>query len=304
MTTKTNDLLLDVREIESITFGIFSTSDILKMAVAEINSTKLTGGLGTVYDDRMGTIDNGKTCVTCLGLPKDCPGHFGYIQFNEAIINPLFYKETRTMLSCFCISCYRTILTEDQMNLTGLNKSKGKKRYLKYLARIEKIDECCYCGHPQPEFKFSTTDNNISMVYKQKGNNKVSIILSVDEIKKIFNNVSDNDVKLLGFEPEIFHPRNYIMELFPVIPPVSRPYVMADGNLCDDDLTNQIIEIIKCNNHLSKEKDPTMSESKKQKYLQSLKFRVATFMNNSSSKAKHNVSGRAIKGLKERLTGN
>jgi len=34
-----------------------------------------------------------------------------------------------------------------------------------------------------------------------------------------------------------------------------------------------------------------------------LKFRIATFYNNSSSKAKHTTSGRAIKGLKERLTG-
>jgi hypothetical protein len=46
-----------------------------------------------------------------------------------------------------------------------------------------------------------------------------------------------------------------------------------------------------------------ISDTKKQKHLQSLKFRIATFYNNSSGRAKHSTNGRAIKGIKERLTG-
>ena len=103
------------------------------------------------------------------------------------------------------------------------------------------------------------------------------------------------------------HPRNLIMSQFPVIPPCARPFVLADGNICDDDLTNQILEIIKANNILKKDDnekddDPKII-AKKQKAVQSLKFRISTFYNNSQGKSKHPTNGRPIKGLKERITG-
>jgi DNA-directed RNA polymerase beta' subunit len=293
----------DIREIESITFGIYSTDELLKLSVAEINSTKLTGGPGTVYDDRLGTIENNKICETCKLTAKFCSGHFGHIVLNENIIHPLYYKQVKELLRCFCIKCCRILILKDQILLEGLNKFKKHKRFQRILAKLEKIDECCHCSQPQPEIKFSSTENTMSKVYKQKNNQKMSIILTVDEIKKIFDNITDEDVELLGFDPSLVHPRNYIMSIFPVIPPCCRPYVVADGNYCDDDLTNQILEIIKSNNHLNPELEPQMNESKRQKYVQSLKFRVLTFYNNSCGKAKHTTNGRPIKGLKERITG-
>jgi DNA-directed RNA polymerase beta' subunit len=75
---------------------------------------------------------------------------------------------------------------------------------------------------------------------------------------------------------------------------------MADGNICDDDLTNQYTEIIKANNHLE-ELDP--NDTKYQKFLQAIKFRLLTLYNNSQGRSKHTTSGRPIKGIKERLTG-
>jgi DNA-directed RNA polymerase beta' subunit len=140
------------------------------------------------------------------------------------------------------------------------------------------------------------------MIYKQKVSNKVSVVLSVEEIETIFNNVLNEDLEIIGYDPKLVHPRNFILSVFPVIPPHARPWVIADGNYCDDDLTNQLIEIIKSNNHLTKDEE-NMSESKRQKHLQSLKFRILTFINNSSGKAKHS-SGRPIKSLKERMSGN
>ena len=62
------------------------------------------------------------------------------------------------------------------------------------------------------------SDNLISMVYKDKIKGKISIVLQVDEIKKIFDNVSIEDVKLLGFNPDLMQPKNLILTVFPVIP--------------------------------------------------------------------------------------
>jgi DNA-directed RNA polymerase beta' subunit len=289
---------LDTREIASITFGVYSNEEILKLSVAEINNTKLNGEAGSVYDGRMGVIENGgKVCLTCNMTAKFCNGHQGHIQLNEPILHPLFYKEIRDYLASFCIKCFRLLLTPEQIQLNGFSKIKTK-----LFLKDKKVEECGHCDSPQPDFKYSPTDNSISMIYKQKGLNKISIVLSVDEIRNTFNHIIDEDLLLIDCNPKLVHPKNFIMSVFPVLPPCSRPFVIADGNYCDDDLTNQILEIIKANNHLAKD-DVIMSETKRQKYLQSLKFRITTFYNNSSGKAKHSTSGRKIKGLKERLTG-
>jgi DNA-directed RNA polymerase subunit A' len=286
----------DIREIKSISFGVYSPEEIINMAVCKVDNTKLNGEPGSVYDERMGTIENGKTCPTCNQTQKHCIGHFGFIELNEPIIHPLFYKEVREILSFFCIKCYRLLITKEHIKLHSLGKSKIRK-----ILKDRKFEECSHCEHPQPEFKYLPTENSISMVYKQKSG-KVSIVLTVEEIKTTLDNIIDEDLEILGIKPNLNHPKNMIMTVFPVIPTTCRPWVIADGNYCDDDLTNQLIEIIKSNNYLSKD-EPNMSESKRQKHLQSLKFRIATFYNNSSGKSKHSTSGRPVKGLKERITG-
>lgn len=296
----------DTREIEQITFGILSAEEIINMAVCEINSPKLCNtdkaAYNTVYDPRLGTIDNSVTCQTCSeGLWK-CPGHFGYIKLNEPVLHPLYYKQVVQFIKCFCIKCNKLLISEEQLILNNLTRLRGIKRFEKIIEKIEKIDLCINCAHPQPDIRYTVTDNMISLVYKDKEKGKIMIPFPVDEIKKMFENVMQNDMKLLGFTSDL-HPKNLIITVFPVIPVVARPYVWADGNICDDDLTVQIVEIVKANNHLAQVDDIPLSDTKKQKYYQSLKFRITTFYNNSSGKAKHSTSSRAIKGIKERLTG-
>ncbi len=300
--------VISVQEIDEIVFGIFSPEEIKKMAVCEVNSPKLcnndkNSSHGTVYDSRMGTIENGIPCVTCKLDLWQCPGHWGYIILNEGVVHPLFFKQVVNFLRCFCSKCYKLLITKDQILLNNFNRFKGINRFVKILDKLEKLDMCIHCSHPQPTIKYTASDNSIAMVYKDKDKGKVSIILQVDEIKKIFDNINNSDVVLLGFNPELMHPRNLIITIFPVLPISSRPYVITDGNICDDDLTIQLVEIIKANNHLFSPDGVPLDENKKLKALQSLKFRISTFYNNSSGKAKHSTNGRAIKGIKERLAG-
>ena len=125
------------------------------------------------------------------------------------------------------------------------------------------------------------------------------IILNDTDIKKIFDNIPDEDVILLGFNPDFMHPKNLVLSVLPVIPPRARPYVIADNVTCDDDLTNQYIEIVKANKNLL---DPDVTDTKKEKSIQTLKFRIKTLMNNSQGKSRC-TSGRPIKGIKERISG-
>jgi len=104
---------------------------------------------------------------------------------------------------------------------------------------------------------------------------------------------------LIGFNPEHMHPKHLIISVLPVIPPRARPYVIADSVTCDDDLTMTYTEIVKANKNLL---DPEITETKKEKSIQTLKFRIKTLMNNSQGRARH-TNGRPIKGIKERLSG-
>ena len=294
----------DVKEIYCIEFGLYTPDEILKMSVCEITNTKLSGP-GSVYDERMGpNMDTNSNCVTCKQSYQECTGHFGYIKLNEPIIHPQYYRQVVGLLKCFCKKCYRLLITKEHLILKNIDKYKGERKYNAILNKLEKIDVCCHCDSPQPNIVYSAKENVISMMYNNSSENKerkkISVVMSVNDIKNIFDNISNEDVSMIGFNPNRIHPRSLVISVFPVIPPSTRPCVITDGNICDDDLTNQIIEIVKANNQLESKEE---KEIKRHKIYQSLKFRISTFYNNSAGKAKHPTNKRPLKGLKERISG-
>jgi DNA-directed RNA polymerase beta' subunit len=280
-------------ELSSIDFGLSSPEEVKKNSIARIYTSKLSGE-GSVYDERMGPMENNIKCVTCSLDCRDCAGHFGHIELVEPTMHPMFHRIIASFLKCFCFSCHRLIISEDHIKLLGMNKFTKEARFNKILDKIEKSDCCFHCQYPKSKIVYSSTDGIIFMCH-----NNIKVALEEEEIKKIFYGVVNEDVILLGFDPNISHPRNLIIVNLPVIPPRSRPYIITDGVTCDDDLTIQYLEIIKANNHLEEE---NLNDTKKQKYIQTLKFRIKTLMNNSQSRARHS-NGRALKALKERITG-
>jgi len=296
----------DIKEISLITFGIYSDKEIKDMSVCNLDNPK-KNGYGTVYDPRMGSTDSSEICETCKEDAEICPGHFGRIELNESIVHPLFYKRVINLLNCFCTKCYRLLLTKEQIYLREFTKYKGVLRFNKIVESLKKVDICCHenCNHEKPQIKFSVNDCSFSIVYEDKRKTSISIALSIEEIKKIFENISQEDMDLIGL-PRC-EPRNFIISTLPVLPPCARPYVKAAENICDDDLTLQYIEIIKANaslllsENVDKKKDA--SESKRQRALATLRFRILTTFNNSQGKAKHTTNGRPLKSLKCRLSG-
>jgi len=283
--------------INSINFGILSADEIRKMSVVKIYNHKLSGP-NSIYDEQMGPIDNQKICPKCHQDNKSCPGHFGHIDLNYKIIHPLYYRITILFLKCFCVKCSSCLLTKDQLKLAGVMKYKNEHRFNKIVERCEKTDVCPCCQAVQPKIVYVASESNIYMHYKTKQDN-IKTQLTEHEIENIFENISTKSVKLLGLNPELTHPKNLILSALPVIPPIARPYVMSDSVTCDDDLTLQYLEIIKTNNHLD---DEALSETKRMKYIQSLKFRIKCLFDNSQDKAKH-TNGRPVKSFKKRITG-
>lgn len=298
---------MNVQDISKISFGILSAQDIKKMAVCKVDNPKVNNANleGSVYDPRMGNLDTLYPCVTC-GFKKECWGHFGYIDLVEPIVHPMYYKSVKIFLKFFCKKCYRFLLSKEQIEFAGFDKVVPGKRFEKIKNKLLKIDICSHCESIQPNIVIAK-DGTFYIEYKSKQKDykkkekKESIPLLVEEIKKIFDNISNEDIEMIGLDSKFIHPKNLILTVFPVIPPCSRPYVMIDGNSCDDDLTYQLIEIIKINNALSNLKEN--QETERNTMIQTLKFRISTMFNNSSKKAKHPTDNRPTKGIKDRLCG-
>ena len=249
-----------IHEVENIRFGVYSSSDIKAMSVCKIDQVKKEG-YGSVYDSRMGPMLGSRTiCESCGKLPHECHGHFGHIELNIPIIHPLFIKNILSYLKCICIECNKVLICQEQIDLYGWKHLQGERRFNKILTKLENIDICFQCKMPQPRFIFTSTDNIISKVHSNR-KTKMSVAMTVDEIYTILNKISDDDVRLLGFDPKYVHPSNFIIEVLPVLPPCARPFVIMDGTICDDDLTIQTLEIIKSNNYLIV---PNRLESRKQ----------------------------------------
>jgi DNA-directed RNA polymerase beta' subunit len=284
----------DVKEISCIHFGVYSAEEILRRSVCEVRVSKVSLDENTensVYDHRMGTIQNDVLCVTCSKDVWGCPGHPGHIVLNKPVIHPLFFSHVIMLLKCFCFKCYRFLLDEGHLKLNNLFAFRGKRRFLEIVSKIKKNPVCVHCVIVQPDYKLMVGEASCQHIFQIIGSHKK--ILEGEECLVRFQNISDSTVCMIGLDPERAHPKHFVLTIFPVIPTCCRPFVVSDGNVCDDDLTHQLVEIVK-NNALVE---------KASKYYNNLLFRVQTYFNNSQKKAKHATTGRPIKGIKERIAG-
>jgi DNA-directed RNA polymerase beta' subunit len=183
------------------------------------------------------------------------------------------------------------------------------KRFSEILAWVKKnVKHCVHCDQEKMELSISN-----EMIVDSK-----HVVINSYKILRVLENLDDETIRMLGFDPEMSHPKNFVFTMFPILPPCCRPYVMSDENCCDDDLTYQLSEIIKNNQYLSESYlSKTESKRKKsilqssimptsevqQKHMTNLRFRISTYFNNSKKKAKHAATARPITGLKERIAG-
>lgn len=277
----------EITQINTIQFGIQSDRDIMNRSVCVIDKPTLTIEPGSVYDPKLGCVENNAKCETCKENVWKCTGHFGHINLNVPII--LFYKQVISMLKIFCFKCHRLLCTKDELELQGV---KGYDKILLHLST--KISFCGHCKSPHPEIKYEPNENVITAVYKFKNTTETSI-LKPEAVKMIFDNIPYQDVVILCVNPTMFHPKNLVLTKFPVIPTCCRPRMVTADNISDDDLSISLVDIIKANNLLHK-------DTTNEKARSILKFKTLTYCDNSRGKAVHNTNHKPMTGIKERIT--
>lgn len=294
-----------VTALGTIEFGIADPDFIRNLSVCEITESKLALP-GSVYDERLGTMNHTKPCVTCKCAMRTCPGHYGHIELAVPICHPLMMRSIIMFLRCFCMYCYRLRVFAEHLRVLGASTSSS--RLVDY---VSKRDFCQNCQKEQPKYTYNVSEGIINAAF-----NDTKFEMTAHTISIMFANITDSDLKVLKFRPERMNPASLVLTVLPVIPTRARPFAVSAMGICDDDLTVTYGEIIKLNTKIRAQMtllndgqpidqsyvSGTKTDEKLTKLILSLKFRVKSLMDNSNGKSKH-INNRSLKGIKERLSG-
>lgn len=233
-----------VKEVDRVEIGILSSSDVRRLSVALIDSQSLDG-TGSVYDPRMGPLNEQDICISCGQLEKACPGHMGHIELAAIVVHPRFVRMVIIVLKLFCVTCHRLLLPTNHIIIESLPKQ-NSRRLTALIARMKRITVCGHCNEAQPKFVFTGGQINI----KRQGLETKAFHAS--EIYNILNDLRDDDLVAAGFIPSRNHPSAMLMSAMPVPPHRIRPMLRVDEHTGDDDLTTMLVDVIKANNALKR----------------------------------------------------
>ncbi|MEF8775332.1 MAG: DNA-directed RNA polymerase subunit A' [Haloarculaceae archaeon] len=130
--------------------------------------------------------------------------------------------------------------------------------------------------------------------------------LMPSDIRDWFEDIPDEDIGVLGIDPELSRPEWMILTVLPVPPVTARPSITLDnGQRSEDDLTHKLVDIIRINQRFMENREAGAPQLIIEDLWELLQYHVTTFMDNEISgtpPARHR-SGRPLKTLSQRLKG-
>jgi len=130
--------------------------------------------------------------------------------------------------------------------------------------------------------------------------------LMPSDIRDWFEDIPDDDVAVLGIDPDHSRPEWMVLTVLPVPPVTARPSITLDnGQRSEDDLTHKLVDIIRINQRFMENREAGAPQLIIEDLWELLQYHVTTFMDNEISgtpPARHR-SGRPLKTLSQRLKG-
>ena len=130
--------------------------------------------------------------------------------------------------------------------------------------------------------------------------------LMPSDIRDWFEDIPDEDIEVIGVDPERSRPEWMILTVLPVPPVTARPSITLDnGQRSEDDLTHKLVDIIRINQRFMENREAGAPQLIIEDLWELLQYHVTTFIDNEISgtpPARHR-SGRPLKTLSQRLKG-
>ena len=281
------------KKIGEIKFSLLSPEQIKKISVAKIVTPELydidgypvDGGL---MDLRLGAIDPGVRCRTCGGKIKECLGHPGSIDLARPVIHIKYIAIIDMFLRSFCDACGKLLMDE-----------KTLKKYPSAAARMKKAKDgkkCPHCNSPQEKVKLEKPSAF------QQGKRRIF----PNEIRDRLTKIPNEELRLIGINPETFRPEWAILTSLLVPPVTVRPSItLESGERSEDDLTHKLSDIVRANQRLWENLNAGAPEVIIEDLWDLLQYHITTFFDNTISRvppARHR-SGQPLKTITERIKG-
>jgi DNA-directed RNA polymerase subunit A' len=298
--------------VDEISFGLISPQELRKQSVVEIQTpdtydedgAPITAGL---MDGRLGTLEPRQRCKTCGNTAIRCPGHFGHIELAVPIVHIEFTKIIHELLKATCRNCGRILLSDEKAK-------KVQRRIERYRGLLGTIPDAVYKGIMQ-EIKAKQCSHCAANQYKITFEKPTKFIeqteagsepLTPSMIRERLERISNEDLTILGFNPEVARPEWMVLQVLPVPPVYVRPSITLESGIrSEDDLTHKLVDIIRINQRLKENMEAGAPTLIIQDLSELLQYHVTTYFNNEASgipPARHR-SGRALKTLSQRLKG-
>ena len=308
----------DTSNIVGVQFSVMSPDEIRNRSVVEVTRhdtyDKDTPVIKGLFDIRMGSTEMNKVCGTCHQNNINCPGHFGHIELASPVYHYHFASTVHKILKCVCLQCSKLLVDKESPVVKNLMKKPGKARWNEIYNLSQKVSRCGQetedgCGAKQPDkLKLNGVDG-IQAVWTSLETDDPEAknqMLKVDQVKKIFEKITDEDVNILGFSDTWCRPEWLICSVLPVPPPAVRPSVkQGDSQRMDDDITHKLCDIIRCNNTLRQKIESNNRPEVINDWIKVLQYHVATLVDNELPGVAQSVhrSGRPLKAIRQRLKG-
>ena len=301
------------KKIRAIEFGVLNPDMIRKMSVTAIitadtydeDGMPIRSGL---MDRRLGTIEPGVRCETCGNPVGLCPGHFGHIELARPVIHVEFVKIIHQLLRATCRVCGRLLIPESELERYRERMERYRKRWkalsLKLAEVILKkaldVSECPHCHARQYKVKLEKP----TTFYEEREEGPVRLLPT--EIRERLERIPDEDLRLIGIDPEKARPEWFVLTVLPVPPVTVRPSItLESGVRSEDDLTHKLVDIIRINERLRENIEAGAPQPIIEDLWELLQYHVTTYFDNEVPgipPARHR-SGRPLRTLAQRLKG-
>ncbi|MEM3185755.1 MAG: DNA-directed RNA polymerase subunit A' [Conexivisphaerales archaeon] len=303
-----------IKMVGAISFDVFSPTEVRKYSTVEVTvpETYDEDGMpvqGGLMDSRLGVLEPGQKCGTCGNTSARCPGHFGHIELAEPVLHVAFVDIIHELLIATCRTCGRILIPEDEIKVykeklaeQGLtNPNLLEKISKEIIAKAKKAKVCPHCGKKKLEVEF-TKPHMFHEINEEGG----AVRLLPAAIRERLERITDDDLRLLGYDPTSARPEWLVLQVLPV-PPVSvRPSITLEtGIRSEDDLTHKLVDILRVNQRVRESKDSGTPPLIVQDLVDLLQYHVTTYFDNEVSgiPQAHHRSGRPLKTLSQRLKG-
>ena len=299
--------------VNKIIMRILPPREINKMArvtvtrpeLYESDGSPVTGG---PRDPHFGAIEPGEVCPVCGNTRERCPGHFGKIDLARPVVLPYYSEMINVLLQATCRRCGRILLPQEKVEEYRRVYRKLKKKWpLLADAFVKEVRkeaaasvQCPYCGARQFRIRFLRP----ILFYEERPEGDTR--LTPQDIRERLERIRNEDLEILGMDPEKNRPEWMVIRVLPVPPLAVRPPITLETGLkSEDDLTHALVEIIRQNLRLKNLLVGNAPETLIEDAWLALQFVIAAYIDNELPNIYQltHRSHRPMKTLAQRLKG-